>query len=252
MENLGLKDMFVEPADFYQADSTPTFISYERQNPAADEPAELTLRLVGKSPLWGHLLWNAGRVSAEFVDSHRETLRGKTVLELGAAAALPSLLASLVARNVVCTDYPDPDLIQNIEHNKSLLEKHVGHSLPMTSMGYIWGHDVEPLLNCPAQNGELFDFIILSDLVFNHAVHRDLVETCARTIKPDGCILVVFTPHRPKLYNRDLNFFTLAEQRGFHCNKIIERKMQPMFEEEEATKELRSMVFGYILTPRDL
>lgn len=252
MQSSELGDMFVEPADFYQADLTPTFINYERQDPPSDEPAELTLRLVGKSPLWGHLLWNAGRVSAEFVDSRRETIRGKTVLELGAAAALPSLLSSLVARNVVSTDYPDPDLIQNIEQNKSLLEKHVGRSLPMTAMGYIWGNDVTPLLNCEGQNGERFDFVILSDLVFNHSEHKKLVETCAKTVKPDGCILVVFTPHRPKLYHRDLNFFSLAEQRGFLCNKIIERKMSPMFEEDEATKELRSMVFGYLLTPKNL
>ena len=40
------------------------------------------------------------------------------MLELGAGAGLPSLVAAILgARKVVVTDYPDPDLIVNLEHN---------------------------------------------------------------------------------------------------------------------------------------
>ncbi|KAJ3928560.1 MAG: hypothetical protein NXY57DRAFT_1041537, partial [Lentinula lateritia] len=42
----------------------------------------------------------------------------KSILELGAGGALPSFVAAESgARKVVITDYPDPDLIQNIEYN---------------------------------------------------------------------------------------------------------------------------------------
>ncbi|KAJ3864292.1 hypothetical protein EV359DRAFT_41354, partial [Lentinula novae-zelandiae] len=42
----------------------------------------------------------------------------KSILELGAGGALPSFVAAECgARKVVITDYPDPDLIQNIEYN---------------------------------------------------------------------------------------------------------------------------------------
>lgn len=40
------------------------------------------------------------------------------MLELGAGAGLPSLVAAILgAQKVVVTDYPDGDLISNIEHN---------------------------------------------------------------------------------------------------------------------------------------
>lgn len=40
------------------------------------------------------------------------------MLELGAGAGLPSLVAAILgAQKVVVTDYPDGDLISNLEHN---------------------------------------------------------------------------------------------------------------------------------------
>ncbi len=40
------------------------------------------------------------------------------MLELGAGAALPSLIAVKAgAKKVVITDYPDDDLLENIQHN---------------------------------------------------------------------------------------------------------------------------------------
>ena len=42
----------------------------------------------------------------------------KDVLELGAGAGLPSLVAALHgAQHVVVTDYPDADLIANLRYN---------------------------------------------------------------------------------------------------------------------------------------
>lgn len=47
----------------------------------------------------GHRLWNAAIVMAEMVDSAEVDVRGLDCLELGAGAALPSLLAALVRLN---------------------------------------------------------------------------------------------------------------------------------------------------------
>ena len=243
MSDLG--DLFAQLEAPPAPEEQPSYAEYERDSGA--DPAVISLRLVGKNPLWGHLLWNAGKVSAKYVDDLGKQLEGKTVLELGAAAALPSLLASLHAKNVVATDYPDPDLIANIQTNIDNLKASTGRDLPITTQGYIWGHDVQPLLNAPGQCGDKFDFLILSDVVFNHTEHDKLLETCAKTLAADGQILVVFSPHRPKLFDKDMAFFTNAQERGFVCDEIIEKELQPMFEEEEETKHIRSMVYGFLL-----
>lgn len=67
----------------------------------------------------GHLLWNAGRTVSEYLEENRKTLvEGKTILELGAGAGLPSLVCALNGGSmVVSTDYPDPDLVDNLKHN---------------------------------------------------------------------------------------------------------------------------------------
>ena len=45
-------------------------------------------------------------------------MQGKTVLELGAGGGLPSLVCALSgAAQVVVTDYPDADLIENLRYN---------------------------------------------------------------------------------------------------------------------------------------
>jgi nicotinamide N-methyltransferase len=45
-------------------------------------------------------------------------VQGKTVLELGAGGGLPSLVCALSgAVQVVVTDYPDADLIENLRYN---------------------------------------------------------------------------------------------------------------------------------------
>lgn len=99
----------------------------------------LAVRLVGSHPLWGHMLWNAARLFADKLDTDKGICCGKNVLELGAGAALPSFIAALngakkvLSRNSDCkvmiTDYPDHELLQNIEHNAcSILPELVANS----------------------------------------------------------------------------------------------------------------------------
>lgn len=76
-------------------------------------------RLTPLPVLQGHHLWNASQTISKYLQKHAETLiYHKNVLELGAGAGLPSLVAAFLgARKVVVTDYPDSDLIANLKHN---------------------------------------------------------------------------------------------------------------------------------------
>ena len=67
----------------------------------------------------GQFLWNAGRVmAAHLEDNAGQLVKGRTVLELGAASGLPSIVCALNgARRVVATDYPDADLLGNLTAN---------------------------------------------------------------------------------------------------------------------------------------
>jgi nicotinamide N-methyltransferase len=246
--------LFEEPEGFLPPPPPPHSASYERKLENVS-PKTIDLRLVGKSPLWGHLLWNAGIFTADYLDKHsNELVKGKSVLELGAAAGLPSLICSLNgASKVICTDYPDADLISNITHNFKTLEA-TNKLCPYQVKGYIWGNDYTELVENAVENQipetEKFDLIILSDLVFNHTEHQKLLETCRNLLKKTGKCLVVFSPHRPWLLEKDLEFFTTCDDHDFKAEKIDLVTWKPMFEEDEETVEIRARVYSFFLLPQ--
>jgi len=179
---------------------------------------------------------------------------------------------------VVLTDYPDADLITNLEYN-------VVKNIPLSGrqhvsvQGYIWGRPVEPLLDalsaCPGSSGG-FDLIIMSDLVFNHSEHDALLRTCKLALKPlhkqDASplspsapqqgqpqvtninpipsLLVFYTHHRPQHAHRDLEFFVRARRMGWDCEEVVAEKFPPMFPEDSGDEEVRSTVHGWRLTQK--
>lgn len=184
------------------------------------------------------------------------------------------------------TDYPDNDLIGNIQFNADHIVPELTKDGTVIVQGYLWGSNTRPLLahlNPEANNNtdtitstpasaapkELFDTIILSDLLFNHSQHRSMLKTCKETLKPGtGRAFVFFTHHRPWLADADNKFFEIAaapvidppegdessdDERdpggfGFKVEKVVEEKMTPMFLEDPGSEEVRGTVHGYILS----
>jgi EEF1A N-terminal glycine/lysine methyltransferase len=185
--------------------------------------------------LKGHFLWNAGRTIAHYLEEHAQDLiKGKTVLELGAGGGLPSLLCAIDgAETVVVTDYPDGELIDNLNYN-------IGHCdalpkpLAIFAEGYLWGAPVENVTR-HLRTEDRFDVLVLADLLFNHSEHAKLVKSVDMALKKsaESRAYVFFTPYRPWLLEKDLAFFDIARESGFEVKKIFERTMDKvMFEED--------------------
>ncbi|AQZ16816.1 NNT1 (YLR285W) [Zygosaccharomyces parabailii] len=252
----GALGIFEEPEDFLPPPPEAHYADYEREHVAPESESQnkkIQLRLVGKSPLWGHMLWNAGIYTAKFLDKHPELVKGNTVLELGAAAALPTIICGLIgAKKVVSTDYPDPELLQNIQYN---VDHQIYGGQPSSESvdernvvveGYIWGNEYQPIQS--HIENEKFDLIILSDCVFNHTEHRKLLRCIKDLLAADGKALVVFSPHRPKLLDVDLSFFEVAKEFGLQSQILEVVNWHPMFDEDPETVEIRSRVYAYYLT----
>ncbi|KAL9100320.1 MAG: hypothetical protein Q9163_004283, partial [Psora crenata] len=129
----------------------------------------------------GHHLWNGAIVLSRYLEQHPSLVCGKHVLELGAGAGLPGIVAGMLgAARVLLTDYPDAELIENLQWNiaKCRSPKGGGNAVAgagarsgvheeegwwcwcwpggatppnddvLLAKGYCWGADVEPLLQC--------------------------------------------------------------------------------------------------------
>merc|ERR1712166_552505 len=159
-----MDSMFAEPDDDYKPEDTEYRTVTHQRIHAADQM--LPLRLVPEHVLWGHLLYNAAVSLAHLFDQRPELVRGKRVLELGAAAGLPSLTVLLNgAASCVMSDYTDSVLLQNMEFNARTNLESVPESR-WAVVGYIWGKDPQPLLLAASgDQTEPFDVVILSDLI---------------------------------------------------------------------------------------
>ncbi|OCL06788.1 hypothetical protein AOQ84DRAFT_440625 [Glonium stellatum] len=249
----GIIDLFEEPPDFYKPEKEPTFATHSLLS-----GKELRVRLVGHNPLWGHLLWNAGRTLSTYLEERADGLiKGKTVLELGAGSGLPSLVCAINdAQQVVVTDYPDVDLIENLRYNVSHCTL-LPNTRNIEAEGYLWGTPTGKITaHLPEGDNSLgFDLLILADLLFNHSEHSKLVKTVRETLKraSSSRALVFFTPYRPWLLEKDLAFFDAARENGFLVTKIFEKVMDKvMFEEDPGDELLRRTVYGYELKWADL
>ncbi|CAN0299301.1 unnamed protein product, partial [Hapterophycus canaliculatus] len=99
---------FTESSDEADAgeDVGPALVEEEYARPSiaggSPLPSKLSLSLVSsRHSLWGHRLWNAALLVAEMVDRGEFVVEGKSVLELGAGAGLPSLICALVRKRTM-------------------------------------------------------------------------------------------------------------------------------------------------------
>ena len=137
-----------------------------------------------------------------------------TVIEFGAAAGLPSLVAlSLGAKMVVATDYPSPSVIENLSRNLA------NHSLslprsPSTSfrvISHVWSDERSLSDIMQANNGESFDVALAAECLWRHELHSDLAASLHRVLRVGGRALITFSHHIPGREAHDLQFFEIAE-----------------------------------------
>ncbi|KAK2590368.1 Protein N-terminal and lysine N-methyltransferase efm7 [Conoideocrella luteorostrata] len=142
----GTGALMEDPDDYYPPSPPPTQQVFTMQG-----GKQVTLRLVGHSPTEAHHLWNGAKFISDYFEDEPARVRGKAVLELGAGAGLPSLVAGILgARKVVMTDFPDPDLLENMQKNIDMCDETVQPNgligRTVDAVGFVWGADSRPLL----------------------------------------------------------------------------------------------------------
>lgn len=242
-----------DPEGYYPPTPPPTKQIYTMKN---GKP--LTLHLVGASPTEAHVLWNGAKIISDYFEEDPSRVKDKTVLELGAASGLPSLVAAILGANkVVMTDYPDVELVQNMQKNIDECDETVeprGHiEKTVDAVGFVWGGEPEPLLaHLPAaqegQSTPKFDVLILADLLFRHKEHPDLIKTIRETMReaPGSTAYVFFTSYRPWKKDLDMAFFDKARDAGFEVEQVVEKKLEkPLFENDPGDLDVQKTVKGF-------
>lgn len=221
------------------------YYSVEHERP--EGLGKVHLRMVKKHALWGDHLWNGGKWLANHLEFNPELIKDKRIIELGAGAGLPSLIASnLNAKFVTCTDYPDMELIDNLSHNFEINCLESVKAGRTHVAGFLWGDDISELKK--VSNGP-YDVLFLCDLLFNHSEHTKLLKSSLDLIHPASTAFCVFTHYRPWLAEKDLEFLLRPEWQdaGWKWEKIAEERWELMFEADRGDAEVRRTVHAYQL-----
>jgi EEF1A N-terminal glycine/lysine methyltransferase len=226
--------------------------------PAAEESApfatkELTLYQKDKHhSLWGHKIWNAAKYLSKKMEKNDIPVAGLSVLELGAGLGVPSAVAhQLGARVTVTTDYPDEDLLSILRKNVAANRRDdAPSSVVFEAKPLLWGNreHMEECLDLVG-NGCGFDVLILSDIVFNHICHEDLLKTVAMCLSKDkrAAAYCAFSHHRPRKVDDDLSFFEKAKPYGLSWEKVDEEIYPLMFPDDPGPAEVRAPIHCFKL-----
>ncbi|KAG8901208.1 hypothetical protein FRB99_005482 [Tulasnella sp. 403] len=231
----------------------------------ADPSTDITVRDVVVSPPttlpanW-HLQADAVWRAALYLAEHPPDVKGKAVLELGAASGLPGLVLAKQAcpSTVVLTDYPDPCIMENLQRNVD--RNQLGNTVKV--VGHAWGdsESLDHLLTGPHQDG--YDVILGSDILWLTDQHDNLCLTLARTLKrsADASIHLLAGYHTARVTIK--RFLGVAEKQGFMVKSLVQESVgedrrrgwqETEFEDEvESRQWLTSLVLvWYVMFPID-
>ena len=128
----------------------------------------------------------ANRELTPLVDIGKET----SVVELGAGAALPSLVCDLVlnARRTIATDYPDPNVLLAMQKNAA--RNNCSSNLKIVGFG--WGEHPQSILD--EVNGQI-DVLIAADTLWIEKYHSILVQSILDLANEHTLVLLAFMHH---------------------------------------------------------
>ncbi|EPS35639.1 hypothetical protein H072_10934 [Dactylellina haptotyla CBS 200.50] len=202
--------------------------------------------------LFSHHLWNAGVEVAAMIENGELQVEGETVLELGAGAALPSLISALAgAKSVVITDYPAPEILENIKANINLNASQLASSSAPDVYGHTWGVLTEEVAQKYAHS---FTRVIAADTLWMMWEHENLVKSMLHFLDDSNLaarVVVVAGLHTGR--QKMANFWTVAVENGLEIENIKERDVDGIEREfledrgiEDITERKRWLTIGIL------
>jgi predicted nicotinamide N-methyase len=192
-------------------------------------------------------IWPGAKATADFFNLNSMFCNNKTILELGAGAALPSLVASaLGARLTVISDFPE---ISVLDHIATLLERNKLSNCKV--LGHKWGEDMDKLLHISEETSNGYDLIILAELLWKdtYSEHFRLLTSVAHCLSRESGIAVVAFTHRATAEHtedKDMEFFDTAKRHfGLKCTWIsTSSDYYDVFSDEKAAVNIYFMHFS--------
>jgi nicotinamide N-methyltransferase len=208
--------------------------------------------------LFSHFLWNAGVQLAEFIEENEAwSVRGESVLELGAGTGLAGIVAGLSGgKRVVISDYPAPEVLGNVKTNvmrnidarrKDAQEGDIGE---VTVEGHEWGV-LDDTFSKTNEGG--FGKILVADCLWMPWQHGNLLKSIGWFLSREGKAWVVAGFHTGREKMRGFYEEDALKEVGLEVERIWERNAEGLEREwvtdrgiEDVTERKRWLVVAIL------
>lgn len=168
------------PSEFDSAQQK-SYVTYQISRMSrAENEASITLlesrSLISASGTTGLRTWEAALHLGEYLCANPHTVRGKSVVELGAGTGYLAILCAkfLATRRVVASDGSD-DVINNLP--ESLFLNGLQDSKAIVPMELRWGHALVGTEDREWNGGEAVDVVLGADITYDERILPALVGT---------------------------------------------------------------------------
>ncbi len=180
--------------------------------------------------LVGLQLWRGAFLLAEYLCHNQDLVKNKTVLELASGTGFTSLVASLSAQKVICTDIDEGSILQLIRDNFQRNSLHVQSSILVAELDFLksdWKLRLQDEL-------DTVDLILAADVVYNADITRAFFKTLSFLLSQPKEILVIIALEKRLWMNDDgdivapsysLFLDSLEELKQIHRDVLVEQIM---------------------------
>lgn len=243
----------IENAEDILPDSLEILGTERVEDPGCIRYGDLVLTVAPKegkaNTLLADHLFSPALLLAERIERGLVEVAGRSIIELGAGCALPSLLAATLSAPpilVVVTDYPDDIILGNLRSTVERNEKHFRPPCVVHCQGYEWGKDASSLLHLSENpdGSRGYDVVIMSDLLHFHSSHDALIYSLSSLLakKASARVYVAAGTYTPRAVCQ--NFLDMGSHIGLVWESDSGTSGQGNEDENKGDIEARSLWLG--------
>ncbi|XP_055705820.1 methyltransferase-like protein 22 [Phlebotomus papatasi] len=127
--------------------------------------------------LVGLQVWRGALLLADYILHRRENFRSKTVLEVGSGCGLTSIVASIYAGKVICTDISDGGILSVIRRN---IQRNVRKNVKVLELDFLRPEAWTETLKSDQDAG--IDYVLAADVIYDDDITDAFISTLDRLL----------------------------------------------------------------------